>query len=136
MYKKILTTLFIFGMVIFNSVASAEIQKFIGVGEHYMEDSTETLAQAQEKAKLAAELDALEQAQVNVQVYSEQNNLNLTKDEIVTITAGIMNVLDVKYLIKSENDGILLMRAEVKAEIDTDKISELVEREISRRAVE
>ena len=136
MYKKILTTLFIFGLVIFNSVASAEIKFFEGVGEHYMEDSTETLAQAQEKAKLAAELDALEQAQVNVQVYSEQNNLNLTKDEIVTLTAGIMNVLDVKYSIKSENDGILLMRAEVKAEIDTDKISELVEREISRRAVE
>ena len=136
MYRKIGLTLFIFGFLIFNSVASAEIKIFEGVGEHYMDNSNETLAQAQEKAKLAAELDALEQAQVNVQVYSEQNNLNLTKDEIVTITAGIMNVLDVKYSIKSESDGILLMRSEIKAEIDTDKISQLVEREISRRKAE
>ena len=64
------------------------------------------------------------------------NNSNLTQDEIVSITAGIINVTNVKYSLKTENDGILLMCAVVTAEIDTDKISELVEREINRRVAE
>ena len=98
-----------------------------------MEDSNETLAQAQDKAKLAAELNAMEQAQVNVKTYSEMHNSNLTQDEIITITAGIMNVTDVKYSLKEEFD-VMLIRAEVTAEIDTDKIPEFIEREIKRRA--
>ena len=133
MYKKFMTAILFFGILIFATVASAEIQNFIGVGEHYMEDSNETLAQAQDKAKLAAELNAMEQAQVNVKTYSEMHNSNLTQDEIITITAGIMNVTDVKYSLKEEF-GVMLIRAEVTAEIDTDKIPEFVEREIKRRA--
>ena len=133
MYKKILTTILILGILTFATVASSEIKIFEGIGEHYMEDSNETLAQAQDKAKLAAELNAMEQAQVNVQSYSEAHNSKLTRDEIITITAGIMNVTNVKYSMKSEFDGILLMRAVVTAEIDTDKIPEFVEREIKHR---
>ena len=133
MYKKFMTAILFFGILIFATVASAEIKTFIGIGEHYMEDSNETLAQAQDKAKLAAELNAMEQAQVNVKAYSEMHNSNLTQDEIITITAGILNVTGVKYSLKEEFDGILLIRAEVTAEIDTDKIPEFVEREIKRR---
>ena len=136
MYQKVLMTLLILGILIFATVASAEIKFFEGVGEYYMENSDETLAQAQDKAKLAAELKIIEQAQVHIQSYSEMNNSNLTQDEIVSITAGIINVTNVKYSLKTENDGILLMCAVVTAEIDTDKISELVEREINRRVAE
>ena len=132
MIKKICATILIFGILIFATAASAEIKTYEGVGVHYMEDSNETLAQAQDKAKLAAELDAMEQAQVNVKTYSEMHNSNLTQDEIITITAGIMNVTGVKYSIKEEL-GVMLIRAEVTAEIDTDKIPEFVEREIKRR---
>lgn len=132
MYKKIMTAILFFGILIFATVASAEIQTFIGVGEHYMEDENETLAQAQDKAKLAAELNAMEQAQVHVQTYSEMHNSNLTRDEIITITAGIMNISEVQYSIKEEF-GVMLIGAEVTAEIDTDKIPEFIEREIKRR---
>lgn len=131
--RKFLTALLIFYSFIFVSSVQAEMKIYIGVGEYYMEDENETLAQAQDAAKLAAELDAMEQAQINVQSYSEKHNSNLTRDEIVTITAGIMNVTSVKYFLK-DDAGILLMRAEVTAEIDTDKIAELVELEIKRRA--
>ena len=134
MYKKISTVILLFGFLIFATAASAEIKTFIGVGTYYMENSEETLDFAKNKAKLAAELNAMEQAQVNIQSYSEIHNLNLTKDEIISITAGILKVTDVKYALKSESDGILLMQAEVTAEIDTDKISGMVEREIKRRA--
>ena len=134
MLKKITTTILIFGILIFANLASAEIQTFEGVGEHYIENPEETLDAAKENAKLAAELNALEQAQVKVISYCEMHNANLTQDEIISITAGILHVTDVKYALKSENDGILLMRAVVTAEIDTDKIPALIEREMERRA--
>ena len=133
MYKKFFTLL-IFGIWIICATASAEIKIFTGVGEHYMESETETLAQAQDAAKLAAELDAMQQAQIVVIGYSEAHNSNLTRDEIITITAGVMNVTDVKYSLKDEA-GVLLMRAEVTAEIDTDKIPALVERELKNRGL-
>ncbi len=118
----------------FSSV-QAEIKIYTGVGEHYMEDEKETLAQAQDAAKLSAQLNAMEQAQINVKSYSAVHNFNLTQDEIISITAGVMNITSVKYSLKDEA-GVLLMCAEVTAEIDTDKIAELVEREIKRRAAE
>jgi hypothetical protein len=90
-------------------------------------------SESKNKAKIVAELNALEQAQINIQSYSELQNLNLTRDEIITITAGILNVTDVKYKLTNEGN-ILVMTAIVTAEIDTDKIPELVEREIKRRA--
>ena len=99
-----------------------------------MESETETLAQAQDAAKLAAELDAMQQAQIVVISYSEAHNSNLTQDEIITITAGVMNVTGVKYSLQDEA-GVLLMRAEVTAEIDTDKIPALIERELKNKGL-
>ena len=131
MYKKFLTTLFI---LIICATASAEIKIFTGAGEHYIESETETLAQAQDAAKLAAELDAMQQTQIFIISYSEAHNSALTQDEIITITAGVMNVTDVKYSLKDEA-GVLLMRAEVTAEIDTDKIPALIERELKNRGL-
>lgn len=110
----------------------AEIKVYTGIGEHYMEDANETLDESQVKAKIAAELNALEQAQFYVQGYSEMHESNLTQDEIITITAGILNIIDVKYSL-ADDAGILLMKAEVTAEMDTDKIEELVELEVKRR---
>lgn len=135
MHKKILNILLVFGILIFATNTNAEIKTFLGVGEHYIEDSKEDLEKAKNEAKLSAERDAMEQAQVNVQSYSETHNSNLTKDEIIAITAGIMNVVNVKYFIKDDS-GIPLIRAEVTAEIDTDKISELVEIEVQRRKMQ
>ncbi len=133
MLKKFMTAILIFGILIFATVTSAEFKIFEGVGEHYMEDSTETLDAAKDKAKLAAELNIAEQVAVMVFSYSEMHNSNLTRDEIITITAGILKVTDVKYALKSENDGTLLMRAVVTAEVDIDEVPALIEREIKRR---
>ena len=133
MYKKFSAGILVFAILIFATAASAEIKTFEGVGTYYMENGNETLDFAKNKAKLAAELNALEQAQVYIYSYSELHNLNLKQDEIISITAGILKVTDIRYSLKTESD-ILLMCATVTAEIDTDKISETVEREIKRRA--
>lgn len=123
-----------FVILIFATTVNAEVKTFLGVSEHYMENSSETLEQAKDKAKLDAELSAMEQAQINVQSYSEAHNSNLTRDEIIIITAGILKITDVKYFLKNDS-GIYLIRSEVTAEIDTDKISEFIEREIQRQKI-
>lgn len=133
MNKKFMAMFLFCGILTFSVTTSAEIKIFEGVSEHYIEDVNETLDEAKEKAKILAELDALEQAQVHIQSYSDMHNSNLTRDEIITITVGVLNVTDVQYKLSEESDGIMLMKVVLTAEIDTDKIPELVEREIKRR---
>ena len=74
----------------------------------------------------------MEQASVKVASTTEVQKSKLTKDEIELIAAGIIKVQDVKYNISSELDT-LLVKAVVKAEIDTDEIPALVEQEIAKR---
>ena len=134
MRTKIFSAALILCSLILVSSVQAEVKIFIGVGEHFMESETETLSKTQDAAKLAAELNAMEQAQINVKSYSAAHNSNLTQDEIISITAGVMNITGVKYSLKEDFDGLPIMCAEVTAEIDTDKIAELVEMEIKRRS--
>ena len=131
--KKIFSAVLIFALTIFSATASAEIKNFVGTGEYYMADAEESIEQAKNHAKLNAELNVMEQASVNVKSYSELKNFNLTKDEIITVTAGIMHILEVKYSIKSDFDDTLICTATVTADVDTDKIPELVERELKKR---
>lgn len=110
----------------------AEILTYEGVGEYYMEEENISLSEAKDKAKLMAEVAVVEQASVKVASTTEVQKSKLTKDEIELIAAGIIKVQDVKYNISSELDT-LLVKAVVKAEIDTDEIPALVEQEIAKR---
>ena len=80
-----------------------------------------------------AELDVAEQVEIYVISYSEAHGAKLTKDEIITISVALMNILDEKYSIRPDFDGVLIIAAIVTAEVDTEKIPELVEREVNRR---
>ena len=112
--------------------AQAEILAYEGVGEYYMEGENVSLSEAKDKAKLMAEVAVVEQASVKVASTTEGQKSKLTKDEIELIAAGIIKVQDVKYNISSELDT-LLVKAVVKAEIDTDEIPALVEQELAKR---
>lgn len=127
MFKKLMTAILAVMILIFGTVASAEILTFEGVGEHYIENENETLDAAKNQAKLLAERNVAEQIDVVVFSYSESQNRNLMRDEIISIIAGIMNVVDVKYFFTTEFDGVLLVKTVLTAEIDTDKIAELIE---------
>lgn len=110
----------------------AEILKLEGVGEYYMEDDSVSLSKAKDEAKLLAELDVVEQVKVNVESNTMVQNSKLTKNEITTIAAAIISVQNVSYSISSEFDDMILVKAVVKAEIDTDLIPGLVEHEQKR----
>lgn len=118
------------------SPAEAEVLSLEGVGEYYMEDDSMSLSKAKDEAKLLAEIDAVEQARVNVEGNTIVQNSKLTKNEITTIAAAILMVQKVDYTISSDFDDVMVVKAVIKADIDTDEIPALVERELKRRQAE
>ena len=124
MMKKFLILM---ALLFFTSTASAEIKIYTGVGEYYLDPSM-TMDYAKQKAKIDAERNAQEQAYVYVRNHSTTKNAMLSEDEIETITVGIIKVMDVKYYIMAAEDNIFLIRAIVKAEIDTDEIPKWIEK--------
>ena len=131
LWSLIITALLI--DVIFISSTNAEIKVYEGFGEHYMENKEETLDHSKNQAKLLAELDVIEQCSFNVESYSSLHNSKLTRDEIISITAGIMKVKSIQYFLDRYADNLFIVKAKLTAEVDTDKIPELVEREVERR---
>ena len=132
MLKNFLAAFLFVAVIFFSATSNAEIKNVVGTGEHYLSKS-DTLQHGKEQAKLLAELDVAEQVAIQIQSISELKNLKLTKDEIITISAALMNVLDIKYSIRPDFDGVLIIAATVTAEVDTEKVPELVEREVNRR---
>ncbi len=118
------------------SPAEAEVLSLEGIGEYYMEDDSMSLSKAKDEAKLLAEIDAVEQARVNVESDTTVQNSKLTKNEITTIAAAILMVQKVDYTISSDFDDVMVVKAVIKADIDTDEIPALVERELKRRQAE
>lgn len=115
----------------FAATTHAEMQTYEGIGE-YLVMPGETHDFAKQRAKKIAERDALEQIYIYVLSESSAKNSNLAKDEIIVISAGLMNVLKTKYSV-TKAEGSFLIKAVVIAEIDPDEIAEAVEREKKRR---
>ena len=107
------------------SVAHAEIQTYIGVGDYVLSEDVAP-GDIKSKAKMYAERNALEQAGIFIESHSASVSGKLTKDEIVTIAGGILKVVNVKYEIIPLNDesGIAKYRATVEAQIDSDKLND------------
>ncbi len=122
------------GSLFFPSVTSAEIKTYTGEGEYVMSDF-ETPEIAKQRAKIYAERNAQEQAGVYINSYSKMENFNLIADEIVTLTNGILKILDVNYKIIPMNDvGGIMYRATVQANIDTAKVDEWISKGVSERS--
>lgn len=131
MLKFFLITALTFGIFFLTATVHAETKIYEGTGE-YLVMQGETHNFAKQKAKKIAERDALEQIYFYLSSKSNVKNSDLTKDEIITISAGLMNVLKTKYSVE-KSEGSFLIKAVVIAEIDDDKIAESVEREKKRR---
>ena len=128
--RKILA-LAVLTLIFCAATAHAEMQTYEGVGEHSVMQG-ETLNAAKQQAKKIAERDALEQIYFYVRSDSVSKNSVVDKDEVITVAAGLMNVLKTTYDVSKE-DGSFLVKATVVVEVDPDKIAEAVEREKQRR---
>ena len=132
--KKLLLSALVVGNLFCMPSIHAEIKTYEGVGEYVMSDF-ETPDIAKERAKQRAEQAAQEQAGVYVQSFTEVQNMMVTKDEIVTMTNGIMQVFDVKYQTLPSTDGIgVMIRATIKANIDTSKVDEWLQKGVGERS--
>ena len=110
------------------SIACAEV--YTGVGEYFMTD--ETVDFAKNQAELEAQRNVLEKICVYVKSPSTMIDNELDNDEIITISAGILHVIDTKFSMEQE-DGLIEVKSFVTAQIDIDELKKLLERAIKER---
>ena len=119
------------------NVAHAEVKEYVGVGDYVFSDEM-NIGQIKEKAKLYAQRNALEQAGIFVTSLTEVKNGIVTKDEIMTIAGNILKIIDTEYTLITINDksGIAKYRATVKAQIDTNTLTDAINKFTERNAQE
>ena len=137
MFIKLILRLMLTTTIVFTSITDkvyAELKTYNGTGEYVMSEF-ETLDVAKQRAKQIAERNAQDQAGVYVNSYTKVKNAQVTDDEIVTMTNGIINVVDVQYKLTPLSDGkSLIIRADIKANINTDDINKWLDKSISERS--
>ena len=134
--KKLIISSLILGNLIILPVTgvNAEIKTYEGIGEYVMSDF-ETPDIAKERAKQRAQRAAQELAGVYVESFTKVENMTITKDEIITLTNGILQVFDVNYQTLPSSDGIgVMIRATLKANIDTAKVDEWLQKGVGERS--
>ena len=121
-------------MIFFTSATTyAEIKSYEGVGEYFLTD--ETIDYAKEQAELEAQSDILEKVIVYVKGISVMIDHELDSDEIITASAGILRVIETKFTMESDGDGITV-KSFVTAEIDIEEVVKLLEQRIKDRKSE
>lgn len=122
--------LVIFPILFFVTVTHAEIQAYEGVGKYFITDETIDFAKSQ--AELIAHRTILEEICVYVKSQSTMIDYELDNDEIITISTGILRVIDTKFSITAD-DGEIIVKSFVTAQIDTDELENLLKQEIKSR---
>ncbi len=126
--RKLLAAGLIAGTLLIAAPVDAEVRTYEGTDEYIMSEF-ETIDVAKQRAKQKAERAAQEKAGVFVESNTEVVNMMVTKDEIVTMTGGILKVVDVQYDVKPlTNANGFIIRATVKADIDSDDVSKWLNR--------
>ena len=131
--KKLLAAAIIASNLFLMPAVNAEVKTYEGVGEYLMSDF-ETPDTAKERAKQRAEQNACEKAGVFVESNTEVVNMMVTKDEIFTMTGGILKVVNVEYEREIVNNDSTLIRAKVMANIDSNDIDKWLNRDTAERS--
>ena len=133
--KKFLNAMaaLLIGGSLFIPTANAEVKTYTGEGEYLMSDF-ETPEVAKQRAKNRAEQNAQEQAGIYLESYSHMKNFELLNDEIITISSGIIKILDTKYRQEILSDvNAILIHVTIKAEIDSDNMDKWLDKSIEQR---
>lgn len=132
-FRRMAAAILIVAGIFTANVVHAEIQTYTGVGEYYMSDF-ETFDVAQQRAKQRAEQNACEMAGVYVENNLEVVNAQVTKDEIITMTSGILKVSDVQYHREHFGNNTTLIRATITAQIDSDDVLKWLNKDSRERS--
>jgi len=105
-------------------IPPAEMRTVMGSGEYRMGDH-DTRADAVRLAVEAAKKDALEQVATYLESVTEVRDMDVTRDDIRTYTAGIVKVLDQTTTTRLEDD-IVVIRADLTAEVDPKEVTQAI----------
>lgn len=129
-FRQIVMILLIFTGLLSAATVHAELKTFEGVGEYFMTD--ETVDFAKNQAELAAQRDILDKVCVHVKGQSKMIDNELDNDEIITVSAGILHVIDTKFFMTKDNSGMII-KSFVTAQIDIAETIRLLEQTIKER---
>lgn len=129
--KKLI--LLILALLLLTNLTFAENREIITEGTYIMGDG-ETPLVAEERALLQAKRTALEQAGTYVESYSETKNMQLTKDEVNVLAAGVMEVTVLEKNRTLQNDGMRFW-VKIRANVKTDDIDRLADKAKDKQVV-
>lgn len=103
---------------------SANVRVVHATGEYRMGDH-DTRTDAVRLAVEAAKRDALEQVATYLESVTEITNMDVTRDEIRTYTAGIVMVIDQKISTWLEEQTVVI-RADLTAQVDPNEVAQAI----------
>jgi hypothetical protein len=111
-------------MFSFAAPALADIRVVNAQGEHRM-GHRDTREDAIRLAAEAAKRNALEQVAVYLESVTVVSDMEMTKDEIRTYTAGLVNVLTQQVTTTLDGD-VVVIRVNLLAQMDTDEVAQAI----------
>ena len=105
-------------------VAGPNARVVQGGGEYPMDDY-DTRTDAIRMAVEAAKREALEKVATYLESVTEVKNMDVTRDEIRTYTAGVVTVLDQQITTRLEGDTVVL-RADLTVQVDPDEVTRAI----------
>lgn len=103
---------------------SANVRVVTASGEYRMGDH-DTRADAVRLAVEAAKRQALEQVATYLESVTEVQNMDVTRDDIRTYTAGVVMVLDQKISTRLEGDTVVI-HADLTAQVDPNEVAQAI----------
>src|SRR5215813_4415557 len=103
---------------------SADVRVVTASGEYRMGDH-DTRTDAVRMAVEAAKRQALEQVATYLESVTEVKNMEVTRDDIRTYTAGIVMVLDQKISTRLEGETVVI-RADLTAQVDSNEVAQAI----------
>ncbi|HSE58212.1 MAG TPA: hypothetical protein VLA99_05880 [Nitrospiraceae bacterium] len=116
----------LFCVCLLSSPADAEIRTLTAEGEHLL-GGHDTKEDAVRLASEAAKRNALEQVALYLESVTVVTNFNVTKDEIRTYTAGVVNILDQQVSTRLDNNAVVF-HVDVVAQVDTDEVADAIKK--------
>lgn len=105
-------------------VRSADVRAITSTGEYRMGDHDHR-ADAIRLATEAAKQDALEQVATYIERITEVRELNVTRDDIRSFTAGVVKVIDQTVTMRLEQDQVVI-RVDLKAEVEPQDVLQAI----------
>lgn len=109
-----------------SSSADAEIRTLTAEGEHILGEH-DTKEDAVRLASEAAKRNALEQVALYLESVTVVTNFNISRDEIRSYTAGVVNILNQQISTRLDNNAVVF-HVDVVAQVDTDEVADAIKK--------